>query len=129
VRLLHVLEEGTVKRVGENCGRHVRVRCFAATNRNLEKEVKAGRFRPDLYYRLHVVPLVIPPLRERFEDIPLLADHFLRRYGGFGDSPMQGYGPGVIEAFCRYPWPGNVRELENEVRRSVVFSGKAERSA
>ena len=119
VRLLHVLEEGEVKRVGENRSRPVDVRVIAATNRDLEAEVSAGRFREDLYYRLRVFPICLPPLRERVEDIPLLARHFLRVHAG--EKEIEGFDPEVLRAFRRYNWPGNIRELENEVRRCVVL--------
>ena len=122
VRLLHVLEEGVVKRVGENHNRQVDVRVIAATNQNLEAEVHAGQFRDDLYYRLRVVPVDIPPLRKRSEDIPLLANHFLDLYSRSVEKTSRGFAPEVIQAFSRYDWPGNIRELENEVRRGVVLS-------
>ena len=119
VRLLHVLEEGEVKRVGENRSRPVDVRVIAATNRDLEEEVSAGRFREDLYYRLRVFPISLPPLRDRVEDVPRLACHFLRVHAG--DKEVRGFDPEVVRAFRRYDWPGNIRELENEIRRCVVL--------
>ena len=125
VRLLHVLEEGVVKRVGENHTRSVDVRVIAATNRDLEAEVKAGRFREDLYYRLQVFPVRVPTLKERSEDIPLLAQHFLARNPS--DKLLQGFEPEVIEAFLCYDWPGNVRELRNEIHRCVVLTDPGEK--
>ena len=123
VRLLHVLEDGAVRRIGENTPRKVDVRIIAATKRHLETEVEEGRFREDLYYRLRVVPLTVPPLRERPEDIPLLADHFLDLYGRSTEIPVQGFDPMVMKVFCQHKWPGNIRELENEIRRGVVLAG------
>ncbi len=100
--------------------KHVNVRIVAATNRNLEDEVKAGRFREDLYYRLKVFPLRLPPLRERREDIPLLAAHFLARYAAEIGKPVGGFSQQAIELMLSYDWPGNVRELQNEVQRLVI---------
>ena len=122
VRLLHILEEGTVKRVGENHARPVDVRVIAATNRNLEAEIQAGRFREDLYYRLHILPVNIPPLRDRLDDIPLLANHFLNIYSHATRKSVQGFAAEAIRAFSRYQWPGNIRELENEVRRGLLLA-------
>ena len=121
VRLLHVLEEGAVKRVGENHTRRVDVRVIAATNQDLEGEVDADRFRNDLYYRLRVISVSIPPLRDRVEDIPLLANHFLDLYNRLTGKSVPGLAPDLIRAFSRYDWPGNIRELENEIRRGVAL--------
>jgi two-component system response regulator HydG len=88
----------------------------------LEEEVKKGRFREDLYYRINVVPIIIPPLRERPEDIPLLAEYFLRIYGEKNKRMLRGFATGVMDALTRYDWPGNVRELENIVERTVIMS-------
>ena len=122
VRLLHVIEEGTVRRVGENHNRNVDVRIIAATNRDLKADVSSGMFREDLYYRLRVVPITIPPLRERPEDIPLLADHLLKLYPPAKEKNISSFDPELIQAFCRHNWPGNIRELENEIRRGVALS-------
>jgi Nif-specific regulatory protein len=119
-KLLRVLQEGEVRPVGAPQAKHVDVRIVAATNRNLEREVAEGRFREDLYYRLKVFPLRVPPLRERREDIPLLAGHFLERYSGEMGKPVAGYAQGAMELLIAYDWPGNVRELENEVQRLVI---------
>ena len=96
------------------------MRIVAATNRNLEDEVAAGRFREDLYYRLKVFPIRLPPLRERREDIPLLAAHFLARYAEEIGKPVGGFSQQAMELMVGYDWPGNVRELQNEVQRLVI---------
>ncbi|HEX4340954.1 MAG TPA: sigma 54-interacting transcriptional regulator [Polyangiaceae bacterium] len=119
-KLLRVLQEGEVRPVGASQTKHVDVRIVAATNRNLEREVAEGRFREDLYYRLKVFPLEVPPLRERRPDIPLLAGHFLERYSSELGKPVAGYAQGAMELLMAYEWPGNVRELENEVQRLVI---------
>jgi Nif-specific regulatory protein len=109
-----------VRPVGASHAKQVDVRIVAATNRNLEREVAEGRFREDLYYRLKVFPLRVPPLRERRQDIPLLAGHFLERYSAEIGKPVAGYAQGAMELLMAYDWPGNVRELENEVQRLVI---------
>ena len=115
--LLRVLEERTIQRVGEYKSRDVDVRLIAMTNRELAKEVEAGRFRQDLYYRLNEFPIHVPPLRERTEDIPLLAGHFLSEI----DREIDGFAPDIFDMLANYPWPGNVRELRNVVRRAAAF--------
>jgi Nif-specific regulatory protein len=119
-KLLRALQEGEIRPVGATSPKHVNVRIVAATNRNLEDEVKAGRFREDLYYRLKVFPLRLPPLRERREDIPLLATHFLARYAEEIGKPAGGFTQQAMELMMGYNWPGNVRELQNEVQRLVI---------
>jgi Nif-specific regulatory protein len=119
-KLLRVLQEGEVRPIGSNVTRRVDVRIVAATNRDLEKEVAEGRFREDLFYRLKVFPLRVPPLRERREDIPLLAGHFLKRYANEFGRNIRGFGQHAMELLSSYAWPGNVRELENEVQRLVI---------
>jgi transcriptional regulator with GAF, ATPase, and Fis domain len=119
-KLLRVLQEGEIRAIGATQERRVNVRIVAATNRNLEKEVAEGRFREDLYYRLKVFPIRVPPLRERREDIPLLAEHFLERYGAELGKPAAGYSQQAMELLQAYDWPGNVRELQNEVQRLVI---------
>ena len=121
VKLLRVLEERKVMRVGGSELIDVDFRLVAATNRDLEKEVAAGRFREDLYYRLKVVTLHIPPLRERPGDIPLLAEHYLRTFSEDHGKPPLTVAPEAMEALARYPWPGNVRELKNQIESLVVF--------
>ncbi len=122
-KLLRVLQEGQFERVGEDVTRRVDVRVIAATNRNLEQEMKAGRFREDLYYRLSVFPIEIPPLRERLGDISLLAEHFLQqirstRRGGKSFRLTSGQ----IERLQQYDWPGNIRELQNVLERAIIVS-------
>ncbi len=124
VRLLRVLQEGEVRRVGEMVDRKVDVRVIAATNRDLRAEVKAGRFREDLFFRLHVFPIEVPPLRDRLEDVPPLAIYFLKKYAP--DQRVR-FTPEAMDLLCRYAWPGNVRELENEVQRALLLAGEVER--
>jgi two-component system NtrC family response regulator len=118
VKILRVLEERTLERVGDNRLIRVDVRVLAATNKDLTKAIQAGEFREDLYYRLNVVPLQIPPLRERREDIRPLAQHFLKRLGA---SPRLSIAPDAFRALETYEWPGNVRELENALERAMIF--------
>jgi len=122
-RLLRVLEDGRVKRVGETRDRQVDVRVLAATHRNLEEEVRAGRFREDLYFRLAHLPLPVPSLRERGADVRLLFFHFLERFCRQHRSRPRRVEPEVLACLERYPWPGNVRELRNLCERLVVFGG------
>jgi transcriptional regulator with GAF, ATPase, and Fis domain len=119
-KLLRVLQEGEIRAIGATQERRVNVRIVAATNRNLEREVTQGRFREDLYYRLKVFPIRVPPLRERREDIPVLAKHFLERYTAELGKPAAGYAQQAMELLQAYDWPGNVRELQNEVQRVVI---------
>jgi DNA-binding NtrC family response regulator len=121
VRLLRVLQEGELKRVGSADSVRVDVRVIAATHRDLPKLVKAGKFREDLFYRLNVINVPLPSLRERVEDIPLLAHHFLRRYAERLQKKVRTLSPEAIELLCGYRWPGNVRELENAIERAVVL--------
>jgi len=121
VKLLRVLQEGEIERLGGSGPIKVDVRLVAATNRDLKKLVEEGRFREDLYYRLNVVQLVLPALRERREDITLLADHFLRMYAHKNQKPMAGFSKAALERLEGYAWPGNVRELENAIERAVVL--------
>jgi DNA-binding NtrC family response regulator len=122
VKLLRVLEERRVTRVGGNEQIEVDFRLVAATNRNLEQWVGDGRFRQDLYYRLKVVTLHTPALRERADDIPLFVRHFLKLFNAELDRHVKGVHPTVLSAFKRYPWPGNVRELRNVIESLVLFS-------
>lgn len=119
-KLLRVLQEGEIRPVGSNHVKRIDTRIVAATNRDLEKEVAEGRFRQDLFYRLKVFPIQVPPLRERKEDIPLLASHFLRRYAQEFGREVAGFGQQAMELLTAYRWPGNVRELQNEVQRLVI---------
>ena len=121
-KLLRVLQEREIQRVGGEETLKVDVRVVSATHRDLKEEVKQGRFREDLYYRLHIVPLMLPPLRERPEDIPLLARHFVAHSGPRINRTVQGLSDAAVKALCRYAWPGNVRELENAIEQSLVFA-------
>ena len=118
--LLRVLQEKEIVRVGGNQQIKVDFRCIAATNKNLEALVKAGTFRPDLYYRLHVFCIDIPPLRDRREDIPLLVNHFLNKFCMATSRPMPQLAPEAMDRLMQHDWPGNVRELENAVERALV---------
>jgi DNA-binding NtrC family response regulator len=121
VKLLRALQEREVERVGSTRSIRVDVRIIVATNTDLKKAVSRGTFREDLFYRLNVVPLTVPPLRERREDIPLLAEHFIRKYNREFRRRIAGLAPDALSALQTYPWPGNVRELENIVERFVAL--------
>jgi len=121
VKLLRVLQERTFERVGGSKPLRADVRIIAATHRNLEEMIAKGTFRQDLYYRLNVVAIEMPPLRQRREDIPQLAHHFLRRYGERNRKSVQGFTPQAMDLLIHYDWPGNIRELENAVERAVVL--------
>ncbi len=120
-KLLRVLQEREFTPVGGTKAKKVDIRLIAATNRDLEKMIKEETFREDLYYRLNIVPISIPPLKERQEDIPLLASHFLKKYAEEMGKPVKGFSPEAMKRLMRYSWPGNVRELENVIERSVVM--------
>ncbi|MCL1915178.1 MAG: sigma-54 dependent transcriptional regulator [Desulfovibrionaceae bacterium] len=121
VKILRVLQEKEIERVGGNGARRVDVRIVAATNRDLEEEVSAGRFREDLFYRLNVIPLHLPPLRERGGDIAMLADHFIAAFSRKTGRPKLAFQPETRRALEHYTWPGNVRELENIMERLAVL--------
>jgi two-component system, NtrC family, response regulator AtoC len=121
-KLLRVVQEHEIKRVGGNETIKIDVRIVAATNKNLEELVDEKKFREDLFYRLNVVAIRLPPLRERVEDIPLLANHFLSKYAGENQKSISQISPEALELFSAYRWPGNVRELENVIERSVTLS-------
>src|SRR5262249_3893269 len=121
-----VLQEGKVRPLGSTEETDVDVRVIAATNKNFEKEIAEGRFREDLYYRLSVIPLQLPALRERREDIPLLARHFLERFRQSMDKPIAGVSPETMRRLESYDWPGNVRELENTMERAVALESGPE---
>ncbi|WHZ21775.1 MAG: Putative sensory histidine kinase YfhA [Nitrospira sp.] len=122
VKLLRAVQEREVREVGADYATKVDVRIITATNRDLSEAVKAGSFRHDLYYRVSVVPLAIPPLRERKDDIPLLAQHFLKQSVKRSNKDIRGFTPAAMHRLMIYPWPGNVRELENAVEKAVVMS-------
>jgi len=126
VKLLRVLEDRIFTPVGDTRPVEVDVRLIAATNADLEEDVKAGKFRSDLFYRLNVIPLYIPPLRERRDDLPVLANHFVRKYCEKNKVDAKTLTPEALEALENYDWPGNVRELENCIERAVLFSRAGE---
>ena len=121
-KLLRVLQEREIERVGGTRSVKIDVRVIAATNTNLTEAVSRGAFREDLYYRLNVVPIVVPPLRERAQDVPLLAEHFIRRDNRDFNKHVTGFSPEALAALQAYRWPGNVRELENVIERCVVLA-------
>jgi len=122
VKLLRVLQDSQIRRVGDTVTRRVDFRLVTATNRDLRAEVDAGRFRQDLFYRLNVVPISLPPLRERGEDVLLLAQHFLEHFAKQQTKEIRGLAPDSRELLLRHPWPGNVRELENAMARAVALA-------
>ena len=122
VKLLRALQEGEIRRVGDNHPVKISARVVAASNRDLLKLVAEGKFRDDLYYRLKVFPIAIPPLRERPEDVPLLAESFLKRARVRTGSSASRFSPAAIKALGAYAWPGNVRELEHAVERSLIMA-------
>jgi two-component system response regulator PilR (NtrC family) len=121
VKLYRVLQEGKVRPIGSTEESDVDVRIIAATNKDFEKEIAEGRFREDLYYRLSVIPILVPPLRERRDDIPLLARHFLERFRKTMEKPIEAISPEAMTRLESYDWPGNVRELENTMERAVAL--------
>jgi two-component system response regulator AtoC len=122
VKLLRVLEDDTIRRLGESRDIKIDVRIVAATHRDLQTETKAGRFREDLYYRLNVLPIAVPPLRERRDDIPLLIEHFVTRNNGRLGTSIRGLDGEARRLLYEYAWPGNVRELENTIERAMVLA-------
>jgi len=126
-KLLRAIQEGEIRRVGESLPVKVNVRVIAATNQNLKAAVAEKRFREDLYYRLNVVPLRVPPLRERREDVPILAQHFLERYAD-RTGERKTLSPGAVQKLIEYPWPGNVRELENMIEQAAALAQHVELS-
>ena len=123
-KLLRALQERTIDRIGGSRPVEIDIRIVATTNRDLKEEIRHGRFRPDLYYRLAVVPIVLPPLRERKGDIPLLARHFLMRYASATGSPAREISPSAIKRLEGWSWPGNVRELESCIHRSILLCNR-----
>ncbi|MGH7452840.1 MAG: sigma 54-interacting transcriptional regulator, partial [bacterium] len=129
VKLLRVLQERQLERVGGTEVIRLDIRLISATNRDLAKAINARTFREDLFYRLNVVPIHLPSLRERREDIPLLVAGFIQRYASALNKKIEGIAPAAMEFLLRYHWPGNVRELENVIERSVVLCQEAQISA
>lgn len=121
-KLLRVVQERKIRAVGDNVDHDIDVRIVAATHKDLKAAIKNGTFREDLYYRLSVIPITIPPLRHRREDIPLLAEHFLRKYSQANNSPVKSFSQDAMARIVSMPWEGNVRELENIVERAVVLT-------
>jgi len=128
-KLLRVIQEGEFMRLGSNDTIRVDVRILAATNVDLKQMVAEGRFREDLYYRLNVITVALPPLRERRQDVPMLVEHFMEKYCTENGKPRRRFTPEALQLLVDYPWPGNVRELENAVERAVVLSSKEEMDA
>jgi DNA-binding NtrC family response regulator len=121
-KLLRVLETGEMERVGSSKTRRVDVRILAATNADVNAEVASGRFRQDLLFRLNTIEIMLPPLRERREDIPLLANHFLRTYAQRYRKQLAGFETAATQAMLEHPWPGNVRELDHSIERAVLLA-------
>jgi len=124
VKLLRALQDGEIRRVGDTASFKVDVSLIAATARDLASEVKNGRFREDLYYRLNVLPIHLPPLRERKDDIPSLVEHFIEIYNKKLGLRIRGASKEAMEQFLQYSWPGNVRELENIIERGMILAEK-----
>jgi len=121
-KLLRVLEEGAIRRIGCGASVHVDVRIISATHKNLRQEVAAGHFRADLFYRLDVLRVHLPPLRERGDDVVILAEHFLEKCAARAAKPLAGLTPRAVRALREHPFPGNIRELENEIERAVALA-------
>jgi two-component system response regulator AtoC len=122
-KLLRLIQDGVLRPVGDEVDQRIDVRILAATNRKLDSDVASGRFRADLFWRLNVIPIEVPPLRRRASDIPLLCDHFVRRFNEKNRRSVSGLSPDAVTALKSYPWPGNIRELENLLERLVILKG------
>ena len=122
VKLLRVLQDGEMRRIGDSRPIKIDVRIIAATIKDLDREVREGKFRDDLFYRLNVLPMKIPPLKERKEDVPLLVDHFINKYSRELNKPIEGITPDALNCLMNYGWNGNVRELENVIERAIVLT-------
>ena len=122
IKLLRVLQERELRPLGGSRAVKVDVRVIVASNKDLQKAVERGEFRDDLFYRVHVIPVYLPPLRERREDIPLLADHFLKQFSTGAGKEIKGFTPAAVQRLMLYHWPGNIRELKNTIERAVVLS-------
>ncbi len=126
VKLLRVLQDGEIRRIGDSKPITIDVRIIAATIKDLDKEVREGKFRDDLFYRLNVLQIKIPPMRDRKEDIPLLVDHFIHKYSRELNNPIEGIHPEALDCLMNYGWKGNVRELENVVERAIVLTDSSQ---
>jgi transcriptional regulator with PAS, ATPase and Fis domain len=124
VKLLRALQEHTVTKVGDTRAEHVDIRVLSATHKNLEEEIKANRFREDLFYRINVVTLPLPPLRDRGDDLQLIARYLLSRYAVEFSSKAKGFSPAAVSAMRSYAWHGNIRELENRIKKAVVLADR-----
>ena len=122
VKLLRVLQSGELERLGSTETRTVDVRVVAATNRNLEQRMREGAFREDLYYRLNVFPIRVPPLRERLDDIPMLVQSFVQEFGRTMKKPIEAVSCATLDSLQQYDWPGNIRELRNVIERAMIVS-------
>jgi DNA-binding NtrC family response regulator len=122
-KLLRLIQDGVLRPVGDDVDQKIDVRILAATNRKLDSDVASGRFRADLFWRLNVIPIEVPPLRHRMADIPLLAEHFIRRFNDKNRRAVTGLSPEAVAALKQYNWPGNIRELENLLERLVILKG------
>jgi transcriptional regulator with PAS, ATPase and Fis domain len=120
--LLRVLQEGEIKPLGAEHKKHVDVRVISATNKDLEDAVEKGEFREDLFYRLNVFAIKLPPLRQRVGDIPILAQHFITKFSRKTKKPLKGLTPAAVQCLTSYPFPGNIRELENEIKRAIAMA-------
>lgn len=125
-KLLRLLQEKEIRRIGETRTRRVDVRFVSATNKNLEKEIEAGNFRVDLFYRLRILTIEVPPLRERKGDLLLLINHFVDKYCGEMNRERTHLSPRALELLLNYPWPGNIRELQNEIQRALILASGEE---
>ena len=121
VKLMRVLQERKIRHLGDTREIQINVRVIAATNKPIQESLETGSIRKDLYYRLSVIMIHLPPLRERSDDIPLLIEHFLKKHQANYNSPVNGVEPAALELLSRYPWPGNVRELENMVEMLLAY--------
>jgi two-component system, NtrC family, nitrogen regulation response regulator NtrX len=128
-KVLRVIQEQVFERVGGESSISTDVRLLAATNKDIQAEIRAGRFREDLFFRLNVVPIQVPPLRERREDLPLLVDYFMTKFGGRGESGRRSLSPGAMQVLLENPWPGNIRELKNFIERITIMSDEESISA
>lgn len=129
VKLLRAIEEKEITKLGEVRPRKVDFRVITATNRNLEKLVEEGRFRSDLYYRLSALKFKLPPLREKIEDVPILVEHFMKKYATDEKSRSCVFDPKIMKLFLGYNWPGNIRELENDIKSLLAFAGDEDKTA